>query len=304
MRRVQTALPEHELDARILPRFAGKRAWQFLKKTIILVILSAGAFLIMIPFAWMISTSLKEPDQIFLFPPKWIPDPIRWQNYPEVLTLPDYPFHLFFRNTAFITFSCMVGQLLGASLVGFSFARVRWTGRNVLFVFVLSTMMLPPQVTMIPKFIIFYKLGWIDTFAPLIVPILFGGVPFTIFLMRQFFMTIPLELDDAARIDGCGILGIYWHIILPLSRPVMATVAIFTVLWNWNDFLDPLIYLNSRENFTLAVALSLLRYSPYGSIRWHYLMAASLMVVAPIIILFFFAQRQFVQGIVFTGVKG
>src|SRR5262249_43976946 len=162
-----------------------------------------------------------------------------------------------------ITLGCMVGQLFAASVVGYSFARLRWVGRDKMFLLVLSTLMLPPQVTMIPKFLLFHQLGWIDTFRPLVVPILFGGVPFTIFLFRQFLMTIPLELDDAARIDGCGVLGVYWSILMPLSRPVLGTIAIFTLLWNWNDFLGPLIYLTSRENFTLAVALSLLKYSPF-----------------------------------------
>jgi ABC-type glycerol-3-phosphate transport system permease component len=292
-----------------MPRARSRRALRVKPRKLVaqllaLAVVAVGAVVVMIPFAWMLSTSVKSAGQVFIFPPIWIPDPIRWSNYIEVLTLPDYPFPTFFLNTIIITTGCMVGQLFGASIVGYSFARLRWVGRDRVFLIVLATMMLPPQVTMIPQFILFYKLGWIDTFKPLIVPILFGGVPFSIFLMRQFFMTIPFELDDAARIDGCGVLGIYWHILMPLARPALGTIAIFTTLWNWNDFFGPLIYLNSRNKFTLAVALALLRYSPYGATRWHLLMAATVMVVAPIIILFFLAQRYFIQGIVFTGVKG
>jgi multiple sugar transport system permease protein len=283
---------------------AGRKRRGVVGTGIVVTILAIGAFVIMIPFAWMVSTSLKDVGDIFLFPPMWIPNPILWRNYVEVLSLPDYPFALFFRNTLTITIGCLIGQVFGASLVGFSFARLRWTGRDKLFVLVLSTMILPPQVTMIPKFIIFYRLGWLDTFLPLIVPVLFGGVPFCIFLMRQFLMTIPLDLDDAARIDGCGILGIYWRILLPLCRPALGAIAVFTMLWNWNDFLGPLIYLNSRQNFTLAVALSLLKYSPDRLPRWNYAMAATIMIIAPVIAVFFLAQRYFIQGVVFTGVKG
>jgi len=281
-----------------------RRYRRYITLAVIYAVLVVGAFFLMIPFAWMVSTSLKDPGSIFAFPPKWIPNPVMWSNYIEALTMPDYPFGLFFRNTLIITGGCMVGQLVAASLVGYSFARLRWVGRDVLFLVVLSTMMLPPQVTMIPRFILFRELGWINTFKPLIIPVILGGSPFTIFLMRQFFLTIPLELDEAAKIDGCGPLSIYARIILPLSRPVMATVMVFTFLWNWNDFVGPLIYLNEREKMTLAVALSLFKYSPEGPTRWHYLMVVSLLTMAPLIIIFFFAQRYFVQGIVFTGVKG
>lgn len=254
----------------------------------------------MFPFAWMVSTSLKEPGAVFVWPPEWIPDPVRWQNYPEALTA--LPFHLFFKNTLLVTSLSVIGQLFSGSLVAFSFSRLRWKGRDVLFLLVLATLMLPQHVTMIPRFLIFRELGWIDTLRPLFVPSFFGTNAFYIFLMRQFFMTIPFELDEAARIDGASTFRIYWNIILPLSKPVLGTVAIFSFIARWNEFLLPLIYLNTTEKYTLALGLALFR-GQYET-QWHYLMAASVVVMVPILVIFFLAQRHFVRGIVFTGIKG
>lgn len=278
---------------------ASARARRRLGAFVIHATLVTGSAIVLLPFVWMLSTSLKEPGAVFLFPPQFIPDPVVLRNYVEAMTV--IPFNVFFRNTAFITFLTLIGQVLSSSIVAYSFARLRWKGRDALFVLVLATMMLPRQVTLIPQFILFRYLGWIDTFYPLIVPAFFGA-PFYVFLLRQFFMSIPLEMDDAARIDGCDNFGIYWRMVLPLSRPALAAVAIFSFQYHWNDFFEPLIYLHSNENYTVSLALRFF-HGNYGTL-WHLLMAASNVAMAPIIILFFVAQRYFIQGVVFTGVKG
>jgi ABC-type glycerol-3-phosphate transport system permease component len=278
---------------------SSKRMGKAISHSITYFFLVMGAFLLMIPLVWMLSTSLKEPGDVLKYPPEWIPNPVRWSNYVEAMTQPYAPFGIFLKNTLIKTVFGMLGQLLSASMVAFSFARLRWSGRDVLFLVVLATLMLPYQVTMIPVFILMKNLGWVDTLLPLIVPFFFGGGAFYIFLFRQFMMTIPLELDDAAKIDGCTTFGLYARIILPLSRPVLVTASIFSFLAHWNDFIGPLIYLNSTENYTLSLGLRILQgYGGYGIQRWHLLMAASLMVMAPVLALFFFAQRYFIQGVV------
>jgi len=285
--------------------FSSKRLNTIIARTATYTILAIGAFFLLIPFAWMVSTSLKEPGDVLKFPPQWIPDPFVFRNYVDAVTLDYAPFHIFFKNTVIITFVAMFGQLISASAVGYSFARLRWSGRDILFVIVLATMMLPYQVTLIPVFILFKEIGWVDTLLPLTVPAFFGGGAFYIFLFRQFMMSIPLELDDAAKIDGCGTAAIYARIILPLSRPVLITAAIFSFLAHWNDFLGPLIYLNSTHNYTLSLGLRIIQgYGGYGVQRWHLLMAASLIVMMPVLALFFLAQRYFIQGVVVSGVKG
>ena len=236
---------------------------------------------------------------VFLYPPEWIPNPVIWSNYPRALTV--IPFFTFLRNTLTVTGFSLIGTLLSASLAAYSFARLRWPGRDALFLVVLTTLMIPYQVTLIPRFIIFRQLGWLDTLLPLIVPWFFGGGPFNIFLLWQFFMTIPPELDDAARIDGCGFFGIYAQILLPLAKSALAAVSIFTVQARWNEFLLPLIFIHRRENFTLALGLRLFREMYY--VDWTGLMAASAVVMLPVLLTFFFAQRYFIQGVVFTGVK-
>lgn len=269
------------------------------------LLLSISACFLLIPFVWMISTSLKEPGDVLKFPPEWIPDPIVWGNYRDAMTQDYAPFHLFLRNSLIITLAAMFGQLFSASAVGFSFARLRWRARDYLFLLVLITLMLPYQVTLIPVFILMKNLGWVDTFYPLIVPYYFGGGAFYVFLFRQFMMAIPREMDDAAKIDGCGTWGLYARIILPLSRPALITAGTFAFLAHWNDFLGPLIYLNSVDNYTLELGLRLLQgYGGYGVQRWHLLMAASLLVMLPVLTLFFVAQRYLIQGVVISGVKG
>lgn len=269
------------------------------------LLLSIGAIFLLIPFVWMISTSLKEPGDVLKFPPEWIPDPFVWSNYREAMTQDYAPFHLFLRNSVIITMAAMFGQLLSASAVGFSFARLRWIGRDYVFLLVLTTLMLPYQVTLIPVFILMKNLSWVDTFYPLIVPYYFGGGAFYVFLFRQFMMSIPYELDDAAKIDGCSTWGLYTRVLMPLSIPALITAGTFSFLAHWNEFLGPLIYLNSVENYTLELGLRLLQgYGGYGVQRWHLLMAASLLVMLPVLTLFFVAQRRMIQGVVISGIKG
>jgi ABC-type glycerol-3-phosphate transport system permease component len=276
----------------------GIRARTAIAHLVIYLVLISGSLLVLAPFAWMISTSLKRRADVFIFPPEWIPDPVMWSNYTEAFTL--VPLGRFFLNTVLITVVAVLGEAISSAVVAYPFARLRWRGRDTLFLLVLATMMLPRQVTLIPVFIIFRTLGWLDTFLPLMVPPWFG-VPFYIFLLRQFYMTIPRDLDDAATIDGCSRLGVFARITLPLSMPVLAAVSIFSFQFHWNDFFQPLIYLFSKENYTLALGLRFFQ-GNYGT-DWHYLMAASLVAMLPVVLVFFFTQRIFIQGVVFTGIK-
>jgi ABC-type glycerol-3-phosphate transport system permease component len=264
------------------------------------VTLLAGAIVMLLPFIWLVSSSLKLETRVFEFPPRLIPDPIRFENYKDALTYK--PFHIYVANTFFIVILNEIAILFSASLCGYGFARIRFPGRDFFFALVIGTMMLPSVVTMIPTFIIFSRLGWIGTFLPLTVPFFFGGEAFNIFLFRQFFRTIPEELADAARIDGCSEFGIYWRIMLPLAKPALTTVAIFTFINAWSDFMGPLLYLNSPDMFTVSVGLSTFRSTM--ATRWDLLMAAATATTLPIIVIFFAAQRFFVKGVVMTGLKG
>lgn len=266
-----------------------------------LALLSAGLVSFLFPIYWMVVASLKTLDEVFLFPPSWWPRELQWQNYREALTF--MPFGRYALNTILVTSANVVGVALSCSLVAFAFARLRAKGRDVLFLFILSTMMLPPQVTMIPVYILFQRLGMVDTYWPLVLPAFFATSPFSVFLLRQFFMTVPKELDEAALIDGCSYFGIWWRVMLPAAKPALLTVALFTFTANWNDLLGPLIYLNSYEKLTLALALANFR-AMYGATPWHLLMAASIVVVAPCLLVYGFCQRYFMQGIVITGSKG
>ena len=223
----------------------------------------------------------------------------RWENYIEAMIA--VPFHTYAVNTIIVVFGSMAGMLISTTLVAYGFSRFRAPGLGVLFLILLSTTMLPSQVTLIPTYILFSKLGWIDTLKPLIVPSFFAGA-YDVFLLRQYFMTIPLEMDDAAKIDGCGTMGILFRILLPLAKPAIATLCIFHFMWAYNDFFTPLIYLQHQQNFTIALGLQ--SFNAFRARRYDLLMAASLVTVLPCILLFFFAQRIFIQGIVFTGVKG
>jgi ABC-type glycerol-3-phosphate transport system permease component len=285
----------HSTNATPLLSLGQRRRLQHLLTHLVLL---CGVVLMFIPLAWTLSTSLKTPATMYLFPPQWIPNPIRWQNYLDVFSA--IPLWRYIGNTSLITICVIIGKTLSVSLVAFAFARLQWWGRDVLFLIMLATLMLPMQVTLIPQFVLFRNLGWIDTYLPLIVPDFFGG-PFLTFLMRQFFMSIPRDLDDAARIDGCSSFGVYWRILLPLSKPALLAVVILVFNGTWNEFLQPLIYLHSQDKFTLALGLRL--FQGEASTSWHLLMAASLLTMLPVLILFFSAQRYFIQGIVFTGIK-
>ncbi len=278
------------------PSIQQQRRWS---RLLVYSLLALGTVVFMLPFYWMVISSLKPSYAVLKVPPDWLPIPPRWENFPEALTY--VPFGRYTLNTLLVTVFSVIGTLFSSTLVAYGFARLRAPGKNALFLLLLATMMLPYPVTMVPVFVIFSKLGWINTFRPLIVPT-FLGVPFYIFLLRQFFMTIPRELEDAARIDGANTLQIIWHVIVPLSKPALAAVAIFTFQSTWNDFLGPLIYLNDQSRYTISLGLSFFR-STY-QVNWAYLMAASLVTMLPIIVVFFFAQRVFIQGITLTGIKG
>lgn len=258
------------------------------------------AFLLLIPFAWMVSSSLKSPDQVFSPKMNWIPRPIHWDNY--IKAFKTMPVLLYTRNTILITLLCIIGYLTSGSLVAYSFSRLRWFGRNVWFFIMLSTMMLPPQVTIIPLYVIFRNLHWINTIKPLVVPAYLTGWPFFIFLMRQYFLTIPYELTEAAKVDGAGHFRIYSQIILPLAKPVLAVVAIFGFLLHWNDFFGPLIYLVDDKKFTLA--LGLMTFASKHQQEWSILMAVSIIMLLPTLVVFFYCQRYFVESITLTGTKG
>jgi multiple sugar transport system permease protein len=255
---------------------------------------------ILLPFIWTVSSSLKPYGSGISFPPEFIPRQIKLENYVNVTRA--IPFFLYLRNSVIVTGLAMTGELVSASLVAYAFARLRFPGRNFLFLLVLATMMIPYPVTMVPSFILFHLLGWVNTFAPLVVPPFFGPA-YSIFLLRQFFMTINHELDEAAEVDGASWFRIYWQIILPLAKPALATVAIFAFMAYWNDFMGPLIYLSKNEMFTLALGVNYLR-SMRGGGDFSVQMAGSVMFVTPCIVLFAVAQRYIVQGIVTTGLKG
>ncbi len=343
--------------------FSGMKVQSLLGRSVITLILGAGAILVMMPLVWMFSTSLKVPGSANSMPPQWIPrdqvtvqiegtkcyvydipvdgqmrrlallrkeGPIgtfvnpdnpaesyslevgtgtrasvfnlHWENYVTATTM--VPFGRYVVNTLYTVVFGTIGVLFSCALVAYGFARFRAPGLGVMFLILLGTIMLPAQVTLIPAFVLFKTIGWYDTLYPLIVPTFFANA-FDVFLLRQYMMTIPLELDDAARIDGCGPVGILWHVILPQSMPALATVAIFHSLYAWNDFFGPLVYLRGSGNSSsTTVALGLQAFNALHSRQTQYLMAASTLMMLPCMLIFFFAQRLFIQGIVISGVKG
>ena len=266
----------------------------------ILIVLGA---VFMLPLLWMLSVSVQDAEGVFAQPFQWVPEHPRWENFRDAVTV--FPFGRYLANTAIITAAVVLFTLLSSSLVAYGFSRMRFHGRDLLFAICLSTMMLPGQVTMIPLYVAYARLGWIDTWYPLIVPALFGS-PFYIFLLRQFFLTIPREYDEAAVLDGAGKLRIYWSIILPLARPALATVALFSFVGTWNDFFGPLIYINTPEKATLTLGLQMLKAQIVGTgtVQWHILMAASLLVMVPNVIVFFLAQKHFIRGLQMGGLRG
>lgn len=262
------------------------------------------AALFMGPFLWTVGSAFKHPTEIYVFPPLLWPEEMQWRNWVEVWI--QVPFARYVRNSVQVTGLAVAGQVLSTTLVAYGFARYRFPGRDFLFMVVLSTMILPFEVLLIPQFLIFRDLGWLDSYLPLTVPFFLGAGPFFIFLMRQFFLTIPLDLDESARLDGASSWRILWSIILPLSLPGLATVAIFSFLTHWDSFLGPLIYLNTMEKYTLPLGLRFFQLvaDAGGAPREHLLMAASLTVSLPGIALFVLAQKYFVRGIVLSGIKG
>lgn len=262
-------------------------------------ILCTLSILFTLPFIWLVLTSLKPDDQILRFPPTWVPNPFQWSNYPGALQY--IPYLKYASNTLFYAFAGTMATLLSCSLVAYGFSRIPWRGRDTLFLVMLATIMLPPQVTMIPVFVLFKNLDWVGSFRPLIMPALLGNA-FFIFLLRQFFRTIPMELSESAMLDGCSHFEIYWRILLPLSKPALATVAFFSFTAYWNDFMGPLLYLNNKEMYTLSLGLQ--QFVSQYKAEWAMLMAAATVMTLPIILLFFFLQRIFVEGITLTGIKG
>jgi multiple sugar transport system permease protein len=281
----------HEQHIHVRRRFP----WQ---QIVAHVMLAIGAVTMVIPFLWMLSTSLKSDRQAYIFPPIWIPTPIVWANYGTVWEA--LPFDRFLINSAIVSILVTLGQLTTCSMGAFAFARLRFPGRDRLFVLYLATMMIPFQVTMIPVFILVKSFRWLDTYQALVIPMIFSA--YGTFLLRQFFMTIPSELEDAAKIDGCSYWRIFWNIILPLSKPALATLGIFVFMWSWNNFLWPLLVVNSLEMKTLPLGLAY--FLGQYTIYWNLLMAGTTIALVPVLVAFFLAQRYFVEGITLTGLKG
>jgi len=276
-----------------------RRVQGFLGQTVAHLFMLILSLVFLIPLFWMISTALKTRAQTWLFPPEWIPNPVVWENFPRVFAV--VPFLTYLQNTLLIVGWNTLGAVFSTALVAFGFARLRFPGRDFLFMLLIATLMIPYQVTLIPTFVLFKLLGWINTYLPLTVPA-FTGSAFFIFLMRQYLMSIPFELDDAARIDGCNTFQVLFYILLPLCVPPLAIVVVFTFIGTWSDFLGPLLYLNENEKYTIALGLNLLR--GRHETDYNLLMAGSLMTVLPTLVLYFLAQNKLIGGIASVGLKG
>lgn len=278
-----------------------RSARRVVKDLVVYGLLIGFGAVFLLPFLWMVTSSLRSQGAGVTFPPQFLPTEFNWQNYPRVFEM--IPFSRFALNSVIVTTLAVLGELFSASLVAFGFARLRFPGRNFLFLVVLTTMMIPYPVTMIPTFLLWVRgLGMANTFGPLVLPPFFGPA-FSIFLMRQFFMTINTELDEAAKVDGAHEFRIFWQIILPLAKPALATIAVFSFIANWNDFLTPLIYLSDPNMYTLALGINYLRnFRGGGELALQ--MAAAVMFIAPCILIYFISQRYIVQGIATTGLKG
>jgi len=276
------------------------RAVRLLSRLVLYLVLTVGCVIVLFPVIWMVSTSLKPNEYVFEYPPRVITDQVLWENYPRALDA--FPFFLYLRNSLIITGVATFGTVLSSSLVAFGFARRRFPERGFLFGVLLSTMMLPGIVTLIPTFVLFTKLGWVNTFLPLTVPAFFGGGAFNIFLLRQFYATLPYDYDEAARIDGASSLRVWAQLIVPLSKAPLATITVFSILANWNDFMGPLIYMNKPHMRTLALGLQFFRDQHYT--QYNYMMAGATLMTIPVFFLFLVAQRYFLQGILMTGLAG
>ena len=282
-----------------------KRRRHPLRKTIIPILRHAALILVtvifLVPLYWMVISSLKENNMVFSNPIVWFPNPIRLQNYPDAFNYPGFPFLKFLRNSIFYAGGVTIGTVISCSLAGYSFARLRFPGRDLIFTLTLGSMMIPGIVTFIPVFIIFKQFGWLGSYKPLIIPAFFGNA-FFIFMMRQFFAAMPEELADAARVDGAGEFMIFWRIMLPLVRPALIVMAVFTFLWTWHEFFGPLIYLSQQGQYPLSLGLYAFR--SRRTTEWALTMAGAMLSTFPLVILFFFAQRYFLEGIKMTGLKG
>ncbi len=291
-------------DTRAVPTIARPRGThEAVLLAITYVLIAIGAAAVLVPFLWMVSTSLKGEDRLFIYPPEWIPNPIRWVNYREAWQA--LPFDRFLLNTMFMTVLAMLAEIFTASMVAYGFARFRFPWRNTLFILLLSTMMLPGILTLIPKFVMWRELDRIDTFTPMTVGAWFAWGPSYIFLLRQFFLGVPREIEEAAILDGANTFQIYWQIMLPLVKPALLAIGVLSFQGNWNNFEGPLIYLNTLEKYPMVLGLqffgeSLSREAP----KYHYMMAMSTLMAAPILALFFFAQRYFIEGLTVGAVKG
>ena len=279
---------------------ASRRVRQAIRNAFMLAILCLLAVAFLMPILWALTASIKGLGEVYQFPPElWVRSP-RWSNYAEALS--KLPFFRFLANTLVITVAATTGQVLTASMVGYAFARLKWRGRELWFVIMLATMMLPRQILLIPHYLIYKQLGWVNTYKPLIVPAWLGGGAFFIFLFRQFFKGIPREMEEAARLDGASEWQIYWHIFLPNAKPALATVGVMSFIAHWKDFMGPLIYLSDFHKF--PISLGLMMYNTLEGSWVNYLMAASVVALGPLVILFFLAQRYFVRGLLLTGSKG
>jgi multiple sugar transport system permease protein len=267
---------------------------------LVLAMLIVAGVSFLAPFAWMISTSLKRLNETMTLPPRWLPSSPQWRNYPDAIAGMGH-FWRYTANTLYLCVMCVSGTVASSALAAYGFSRVEWKGRDKVFLVLLATMMIPFPVVMVPIFGMFKHLGWIGSYKPLWVPAFFASA-FNVFLLRQFFLGLPKDISEAARIDGCSEFQIFLWVILPLCRPALLVVALFQFMFTWNDFLGPLIYLSRQEDFTLALGLQSFQ-SQNGGTEWHFLMAASTLVVLPVIVLFFFTQRSFIEGIAATGGK-
>ncbi len=278
---------------------SNKKTKETINKCFIYFFLVIGALIMAVPFLWMLSTSLKTEGTVFAIPPKWIPDVFLWSNYSQAIDEAQLVQGLV--NTLTIVIPSLIIGLFSASIAAYGFAKLEFPGREKLFMILLSTMMIPGIVTMVPSYVIYRNLGWIDTFKPLMIPGMFGGVA-CVFFLRQFFKNIPKELIEAAELDGLGYFGTFMKIVLPLSKPAIATQAIFGFLGGYNDYMGPLIYLNDPDKFTLQLKLA--SFNGAYSSEWTLIMAGSVLALIPTVLLFYFAQKYFVEGIVMTGLKG
>jgi len=291
--------PMSKLPDRQAGRSQSKKSVEKFKTFVTYVLLLLLALSFVIPFLWLLSGSFKSNTELFANPPIWIPKRLQWENY--VVAFQEFPFLLYLKNTLFIAFMNIIGAVISNTLIAYGFSRIEWKMREGVFIIVLATMMLPFQVTMIPLFILFQKMGWLGTFLPLIVPVFLGNAYF-IFLLRQFFITIPKELSESAKVDGASEFRIYWQMILPLSMPVVTTVAIFSFIRAWGDFIGPLVFLSNNKLYTLSLGMQ--QIMSVNDPRWPLLMAVGVSMTLPVLVIFFLMQKYFIQGIASSGVKG